>query len=85
MIDLQKAYSQWMTQKSSTDLWIAQWETYRDTSAVVNAVLALGKLSGQTAMIRLFYRMASQECPITDDQVEYYENKFHEIRASKTA
>lgn len=45
-IDIEGVIKLLVSQCRSADLWISQWERYKDASSVRNAGLALGKIQG---------------------------------------
>jgi len=70
-------------QARSADLWITQWERYKDVSGVRNASLAIGKMFGMYHVLISTDGMAADVPEETIALIQKYSSIWEELHISK--
>lgn len=72
-------------QARSANLWISQWERYKDTSGVRNAALAIGKIMGMYFVLDSMVAASGEEVPEEiHDMMRKYNDIWDQLHISKT-
>jgi len=70
-------------QAKSADLWITQWERYKDVSGVRNASLAIGKMFGMYNVLINSNGMADDAPEETIELMQKYSAIWDELHISR--
>jgi len=74
-ISIQELIKLIRAQAKSADMWIGEWEKYKDVSSVRNAALAIGKVSG---LHNALLAVNGGEIDVPDDIIALMQ-KYHDI------